>query len=134
MIPLFFFRSITLLAVLWALYAASYFGILRKMGLDTRLALVPLFAEHGMSRKLFPSMRSFYQAVLSAIVFMAAALYVGPKSTLRAVFLLGGILLYWLFLMRLSRRICGAFGKNIAIQILTMFFPFPMLMILGYGK
>ena len=134
MIPLFFFRNIVQLAVLWALYTASYFGILRKMGLDTRLALVPLFAEHGMSRKLFPSMRSFYQAVLSAIVFMAAALYVGPKSTLRAVFLLSGILLYWLFLMRLSRRICGAFGKNIAIQILTMFFPLPMLMILGYGK
>ena len=134
MIPFFFTGSLLIMCVLWALYALTYFGILGKMGLDKRLALIPVAAEWKMSHVLFSSMRSFYQAALSAIVFWAASRYVGSRSYISIIFWLAGLFLYNIFLLRLNWRICKAFNTGIPFRILTLLFPFPCLLILGFGK
>lgn len=45
MLLLFYLRMPIVLAIVWALHALAYFGIMRKMGLDGRLALLPFVAE-----------------------------------------------------------------------------------------
>ena len=66
MLPFFFTDSLFMLIALWALYALGYFGIIRKMGVEQGFAFVPVAAEWRISKILFSSMRSFYQAALSA--------------------------------------------------------------------
>ena len=106
MLPFFFTDSLFMLIALWALYALGYFGIIRKMGVEQGFAFVPVAAEWRISKILFSSMRSFYQAALSAVVFLAASLYVGSHSYFSILFWLAGFLLYSLFLMRLHWRLC----------------------------
>ena len=85
MLPFFFTDSLFMLIALWALYALGYFGIIRKMGVEQGFAFVPVAAEWRISKILFSSMRSFYQAALSAVVFLAAVfLAVLPGTGLRA--------------------------------------------------
>ena len=79
-------------------------------------------------------MRSFYQAALSAVVFLAASLYVGSHSYFSILFWLAGFLLYSIFLMRLNWRICKSFNMGVPFRILTVLFPIPCLLIMGFGK
>ena len=134
MIPFFYTGSILVMVVLWAAHALAYFGIIRKMGAEKGFALVPIAAEWRMSRDLFASMRSFYQAALSAIIFLAAAKYVGSHSYYSIIFWLAGILVYSIFLMRMNWRISKSFNMGVPFRILTVLFPFPCLIYLGFGK
>ena len=85
MIPFYFTGSILIMLIIWAGYVLIYSGIIRKMGAEPGFGLVPLAAEWRMSKVLFASMRSFYQPVLSSIVFLAASRYVGAQFPARAV-------------------------------------------------
>ena len=134
MIPFFYTGSILVMVVLWAAHALAYFGIIRKMGAEKGYAFVPIAAEWRMSRDLFASMRSFYQAALSAIIFLAAAKYVGSHSYYSIIFWLAGILVYSIFLMRMNWRISKSFNMGVPFRILTVLFPFPCLIYLGFGK
>ena len=134
MLPFFFTDSLFMLIALWALYALGYFGIIRKMGVEQGFAFVPVAAEWRISKILFSSMRSFYQAALSAVVFLAASLYVGSHSYFSILFWLAGFLLYSIFLMRLNWRICKSFNMGVPFRILTVLFPIPCLLIMGFGK
>ena len=86
MLPFFFTGSLIMMAALWVLYVLAYFGIIRKMGFEKGFAFVPVAAEWKMSHVLFASMRSFYQASLSAVVFLAASFYVGSHSYFSILF------------------------------------------------
>ena len=134
MIPFFFTGSITTMIGLWALYALAYYGIIRKMGAEKGYAIVPVAAEWRMSKVLFASMRSFYQPVLATGLFLAAAYYVGPRSFFRYIFWLAGIVVYSIYLARLNWRISKSFNMGLLFQILTVLFPFPCLLYLGFGK
>ena len=104
------------------------------MGVEQGFAFVPVAAEWRISKILFSSMRSFYQAALSAVVFLAASLYVGSHSYFSILFWLAGFLLYSIFLMRLNWRICKSFNMGVPFRILTVLFPIPCLLIMGFGK
>lgn len=134
MIPFYFTGSILIMLIIWAVYVLIYSGIIRKMGAEPGFGLVPLAAEWRMSKVLFASMRSFYQPVLSSIVFLAASRYVGAQSIFSIIFWMAGLLVYSIFLMRLSWRISQAFNMGILFGILTIFFPVPCLLYLGYGR
>ena len=134
MIPFYFTGSILIMLIIWAGYVLIYSGIIRKMGAEPGFGLVPLAAEWRMSKVLFASMRSFYQPVLSSIVFLAASRYVGAQSIFSIIFWMAGLLVYSVFLMRLSWRISQAFNMGILFGILTIFFPVPCLLYLGYGR
>ena len=134
MIPFYFTGSILIMLIIWAVYVLIYSGIIRKMGAEPGFGLVPLAAEWRMSKVLFASMRSFYQPVLSSIVFLAASRYVGAQSIFSIIFWMAGLLVYSVFLMRLSWRISQAFNMGILFGILTIFFPVPCLLYLGYGR
>ncbi len=134
MIPFFFTGSITTMIGLWALYALAYYGIIRKMGAEKGYAIVPVAAEWRMSKVLFASMRSFYQPVLATGLFLVAAYYVGPRSFFRYIFWLAGIVVYSIYLARLNWRISKSFNMGLLFQILTVLFPFPCLLYLGFGK
>ncbi len=134
MIPFFFAESIEWFAVTWVLYALAYFGVLRKMGIDGKWALIPLAAEGKMSGVLFVSLRTFLQAVLTACIFLGAGRYVGSESMFSVIFWMAGIILYGLFLLRLVWRICKSFGKGVPFRILAMIIPFPVLLYLGYSR
>lgn len=123
MIPFYFTGSILIMLIIWAVYVLIYSGIIRKMGAEPGFGLVPLAAEWRMSKVLFASMRSFYQPVLSSIVFLAASRYVGAQSIFSIIFWMAGLLVYSVFLMRLSWRISQAFNMGILFGILTIFFP-----------
>ena len=112
MIPFYFTGSILIMLIIWAGYVLIYSGIIRKMGAEPGFGLVPLAAEWRMSKNLFASMRSFYQPALSAIVFLAAAHYVGSNSYISIIFWLAGLVVYSIFLMRLNWRISQAFGMG----------------------
>ena len=86
MIPFFFTGSVTSMLLNWVVYVLAYYGIIRKMGAEQYYAFVPVAAEWRMSKNLFASMRSFYQPALSAIVFLAAAHYVGSNSYISIIF------------------------------------------------
>ena len=134
MIPFFFTDSITTMLIIWALQALAYFGIIRKMGLEKGFALAPVAAEWMISHLLFASMRSFYQPALASAIFLIASFYVGSHSYYSILFWLAGFFLYSLFLMRLNWRISKSFGKDVPFRILTVLFPIPCLLILGFGK
>lgn len=125
---------IPLFIAAWVIHSAAYFGVLKKMGRDARFAAIPVLGEYQLSKVLFASMRSFYQPVLAACVFLAARLYVGPGSTTGAVFLLAGILVYNIFIMRLAFRTSRAFQKGVPYCIFALFCPLLSMMIVGYGK
>ena len=134
MIPFFFTDSITTMLIIWALQALAYFGIIRKMGLEKGFALAPVAAEWKISHLLFASMRAFYQPALASVIFLAASIYVGSHSYYSILFWLAGFFLYSIFLMRLNWRISKSFGKDVPFRILTVLFPIPCLLILGFGK
>ena len=134
MIPFYFSGSVTIMIAMWAVYALVYYGIIRKMGAEKGFAFVPLAAEWRMSKVLFANMAAFYQPALSAIVFLAASHYVGGESFYSIIFWLAGLVVYSLFLMVLHFRIAMAFNKGILFAILTVLFPIPCLLYLGYGK
>ena len=134
MIPFFFTGSIATMLVIWALQALSYYGIIRKMGFEQGFAFVPIAAEWKMSHKLFASMRAFYQPALSSLIFLAASRYVGSRSYYSILFWLAGIFVYSLFLMRLHWRISKSFNMGVPFRILTVLFPVPCLLYLGFGK
>ena len=58
MLLLFNLKTPIVLAIVWALYALSYFGIMRKMGLGGRFALLPFVAELLVPRARDPSSSS----------------------------------------------------------------------------
>ncbi|MBQ3392920.1 MAG: hypothetical protein IJG52_05900 [Lachnospiraceae bacterium] len=122
------------LAITWILHAVSYAGVLNKMGIDRKYALIPIAAEWKMSQIFFASMRSFYQPVLAALVFIIAGRYVGTDTLLGAIFMLAAGLVYWVFLLRLRWRISRSFGKGVVFSLFTALVPYIGLMILGYGK
>ena len=134
MIPFFFTGSITIMIISWVVHALVYYGIIRKMGAEKGYAFVPLAAEWRMSKVLFANMAAFYQPALSAIVFLAASRYVGSKSYISIIFWLAGLVVYSLFLMLLNFKIALAFNKGVPFAILTVLFPVPCLLYLGYGK
>ena len=134
MLLLFNLKTPIVLAIVWALYALAYFGIMRKMGLGGRFALLPFVAEWKMARIYFSSMRSFYQPAFATLLFYATAQYVGEDSLYGTLFLLAGMLVYSIFLIRMYWRIGRSFGKKVLFAILTFIAPFLCLMILGYGK
>ena len=134
MIPFFFTGSIATMLVIWAVQALSYYGIIRKMGFEQGFAFVPIAAEWKMSHKLFASMRAFYQPALSSLIFLAASRYVGSRSYYSILFWLAGIFVYSLFLMRLHWRISKSFNMGVPFRILTVLFPIPCLLYLGFGK
>ena len=134
MIPFFFTGSIATMLVIWAVQALSYYGIIRKMGFEQGFAFVPIAAEWKMSHKLFASMRAFYQPALSSLIFLAASRYVGSRSYYSILFWLAGIFVYSLFLMRLHWRISKSFNMGVPFRILTVLFPVPCLLYLGFGK
>ena len=134
MIPFYFTGSIITMIAVWAAHSLAYFGILRKMGAEKGYAFVPIAAEWRMSKVLFANMGTFYQPALSAIVFLVAARYVGSKSIFSILFWLAGIMVYSLFLVLLNWRIARAFQMGILFRILTVLFPFPCLLYLGFGK
>ena len=134
MLLLFNLKTPIVLAIVWALYALAYFGIMRKMGLGGRFALLPFVAEWKMARIYFSSMRSFYQPAFATLLFYATAQYVGEDSLYGSLFLLAGMLVYSIFLIRMYWRIGRSFGKKVLFAILTFIAPFLCLMILGYGK
>ena len=134
MIPFFFTGSVTSMLLNWVVYVLAYYGIIRKMGAEQYYAFVPVAAEWRMSKNLFASMRSFYQPALSAIVFLAAAHYVGSNSYISIIFWLAGLVVYSIFLMRLNWRISQAFGMGVPFGILTVLFPIPCLIYIGFGK
>ncbi|MDO5455697.1 MAG: clostripain-related cysteine peptidase, partial [Eubacteriales bacterium] len=134
MLIFFFWRNPAVLAVVWVICALIYCGIMRKMGIGIKYALVPVVAEWKLSQFFFSSMRSFYQAALASCLFLAAGRYVGSESTFGIVFPLTGIVLYHIFLLRLNWKICKAFNRSILFRILMVLFPVPMMLILGYGR
>ena len=134
MIPFYFSGSIITMVAIWAVYALVYYGIIRKMGAQKGCAFVPLAAEWRMSKVLFANMAAFYQPALAAIVFLAASHYVGSESLYSIIFWLAGLTVYSLFLMALNFRIAMAFNMGILFAILTVLFPIPCLLYLGYGK
>ena len=134
MIPFFFTGSIATMLVIWAVQSLSYYGIIRKMGAPQGFAFVPVAAEWKMSQKLFASMRAFYQPALASLIFLAASRYVGSHSYYSILFWLAGIFVYSLFLMRLHWRISKSFNMGVPFRILTVLFPVPCLLYLGFGK
>ena len=134
MIPFFYIENIRFIAAVWAAHTLAYFGLLKKMGIDGRWALIPVAAEGKMARIHFLSLRVFLQSVLTACLFLGASFYVGEDSMFSVIFWMAGGFLYGIFLLRLIWRICKSFGKSLPFRIFAMFFPYLCLLILGYGR
>ena len=54
MIPFFFIRNISLFAVVWVVHSLAYSGVLRKMGLGGKWALIPLPLSQRRFEMLLP--------------------------------------------------------------------------------
>ena len=123
-----------LLLISYILGVVSYYGVLKKMGLDKRLAFVPFLAERKMAQMLFLDLRSFYQSFATTCIFLAAALYVGRNTVYGIIFMIAASIVYGIFQIHLYYKVAKSFGKGFLYFLLIVFFPFIFLPILGYGK
>lgn len=133
MFVVFFHRMPVLLAVLYVLHLITYIGLFRKMKVQLGYAAIPFVAEWKMSKTVFRSMRTYYHAMLSSIIFLAGSRYIGSESTMSLVFVLFAMFIYWLFLMRMYFFIGRSFGKGAVFCIAAAIIGLPLLWYLGYG-
>ena len=133
MFVVFFHRMPVLLAVLYVLHLITYIGLFRKMKVQLGYAVIPFVAEWKMSKTVFRSMRTYYHAMLSSIIFLAGSRYIGSESTMSLLFVLFAMLIYWLFLMRMYYFIGRSFGKGAVFCIAAAIIGLPLLWYLAYG-
>ena len=133
MFVVFFHRMPVLLAVLYVLHLITYIGLFRKMKVHLGYAVIPIVAEWKMSKTVFRSMRTYYHAMLSSIIFLAGSRYIGSESTMSLLFVLFAMLIYWLFLMRMYYFIGRSFGKGAVFCIAAAIIGLPLLWYLAYG-
>ena len=133
MFVVFFYRMPVLLAILYVLHLITYIGLFRKMKIQLGYAVIPFVAEWKMSNVVFKSMRTYYHAMLSSIIFLAGSRYIGTESTMSILFVLFAMFIYWLFLMRMYYFIGRSFGKGVVFCIAAAVIGLPLLWYLGYG-
>ena len=133
MFVVFFHRMPVLLAVLYVLHLITYIGLFRKMKVQLGYAVIPFVAEWKMSKTVFRSMRTYYHAMLSSIIFLAGSRYIGSESTMSLLFVLFAMFIYWLFLMRMYYFIGRSFGKGAVFCIAAAIIGLPLLWYLAYG-
>ena len=100
MFVVFFHRMPVLLAILYVLHLITYIGLFRKMKVQLGYAVIPFVAEWKMSNVVFKSMRTYYHAMLSSIIFLAGSRYIGTESTMSILFVLFAMFIYWLFALQ----------------------------------
>ena len=133
MFVVFFHRMPVLLAILYVLHLITYIGLFRKMKVQLGYAVIPFVAEWKMSKTVFRSMRTYYHAMLSSIIFLAGSRYIGSESTMSLLFVLFAMFIYWLFLMRMYYFIGRSFGKGAVFCIAAAIIGLPLLWYLAYG-
>ena len=62
-----------LFAILYVLHLITYIGLFRKMKVQLGYAVIPIVAEWKISTIVFKTMRTFYHAMLSSIIFLAGS-------------------------------------------------------------
>ena len=130
------------LLMIWILHSAAYWGILKKMELNEKYALLPFLAEKKIGDTMFETRYAFRHPFLFMLLFALVGMYfkpfgarVSPSQKLYGyLFLILGFINYYGYLIRLYRRLGIAFGKNIFFRIGMILFPAPFLLALGYGK
>lgn len=127
-------KSPLLLLIPYVLQVIPYFFVLKKMGLNKLNALVPFLAEYQFSKKLFPKIVSFFRPFIAASFLVGAAYYLDPYKGIGILYLIGGFIIYSLFLIRLYWRLVKSFGKKAFFALVTLVFPVPFLLVLGLGK
>ena len=134
MFAVFFYKTPVLLTILYVLHLITYIGLFRKMKVHPGYAVIPIVAEWKMSRTVFRSMRTFHHAMLSSIIFLCAARYIGSESTMSIVFVLFAMFIYWLFLMRMYYFIGRSFRKGAVFCTAAAIIGPPLMWYLGYGS
>ncbi len=134
MILLALFVNPTAAIVFWALLSAAYYFVLKKMNLRTWTCLVPFIADWEFSKVVFSRMRTFYRPFAISAIFLAGAMYLGPREGVGWIYLMIAALVYGVFLIRLYWQIAKSFGKGVLYRIGTILVPIVFLLILGLGK
>ena len=128
--------------LLWIIHMLGYWGILRKMGLKKRYAVIPFAAEKKIGDTMFETRYAFRHPFLFMVLFFLTALYfrpfaarISPSQKLYGhLFLILGFLNYYGYLTRLYWRLGKSFGKNALFRIAMILFPAPFLLTLGLSR
>ena len=106
----------------WILQSIGYYFVLKAMKEDTSYAIIPFFAEWHISKFLFEKMRAFYRPLAIALIFIAAAFYLGPLKGMGKLLLIVAMIFYGSFLVRFYNRLRKAFGKSWIYMIAMLIF------------
>lgn len=139
MLYLLFIGMPLIILLLWIMHMIAYYGILSKMGLKKRYALIPFAAEKKIGDTMFETKYAFRHPFLFMLLFFAAALYFRPFAARVSssqkfygyLFLILGFLNYYGYLTRLYWRLGKSFGKGVMFRIGMILFPAPFLILLG---
>ena len=127
--------------LIWILQTIGYYGVLKKMGLDRKRALIPVLAEKTIGNTMFETPYAFWHPFLISLIFAVFGLYLEPyrdridamQEAIGTIFLMLAFVNYFGYLIRLYRKLCVSFGKKIWFTIGMLGMPCVFLMILGYG-
>lgn len=142
MLYLLFIGMPLIILLLWIMHMIAYYGILSKMGLKKRYALIPFAAEKKIGDTMFETRYAFRHPFLFMLLFFLAALYFRPfaarvspsQRVYGYLFLILGFLNYYGYLTRLYWRLGKSFGKGALFRIAMILFPAPFLLQLGLIK
>lgn len=118
----------------WILQSIGYYFVLKAMKEDTSYAIIPFFAEWHISKFLFEKMRAFYRPLAIALIFIAAAFYLGPLKGMGKLLLIVAMIFYGSFLVRFYNRLRKAFGKSWIYMIAMLIFSPIFLFLVSFNS
>ena len=111
----------------------SYMRILKKMGKNPLLGVIPILAEKAMSEDLFRKMRFFWRPAIIFIALMLTGSYLSG-SEYGLMLKLAAIVDYGLFLSVLYMRLAKQFGKSWFFGLGMILMPLIFLPLLALSR
>lgn len=134
MLILYILKSPLIWVVPTLIQILSYIKILKKMGKNPMMGLIPVLGEMEMSTDLFRKMRSFWRpAVVTAALFVTATI-IGGHNAYGVILKLVAFIVYGIFLIRLYYRLAKQFGEGFFFALGLIFMPVVFLPLLAFGK
>jgi len=134
MLIVYLFRNPVIAAIPLLIQILSYVMILKKMGKNGALGIIPVVGEWAMSKDLFKRMRSFWRPAILTAAVCVTTLIIGVHNFYGFVLNILAFVVYGIFLARLYNRLARQFGKGGGFALGLIIIPVLFLPILALGK
>ncbi len=112
----------------------SYVKILRKMGKNGSLGVIPFMGEWAMTQDLFRTTRAFWRPAIVTVAMLVTAVLIGGSGAYFWILMLVAMIVYGVFMIRLYTRLAKQFGKGKLFSLGLIFLPSVFLPVLAFGR